>query len=157
MGIKDFVIFMLFFLGGAAVLGAIAYLIVRLIRKAHTTTEMSAYMRFNKELDEKLEKQGFTRSLVLSDSLAIDEGKGNFYCSFPYGRTMEEVVLPLTAISEYRLEPAAAFTTGYLFTYAFTDSYPPRKVSRQAHVINEEIRDRLVSSLEKYGAQKAET
>lgn len=154
MGFRDFIIFMLFFLAGAAVLAAIVYLIIRLIGKAQSGNEMSAYMRFNKELDQRLEKRGFKRTLVISDSLAVDEEQGTFYCSFPYGRTMEETILPLSAITEYRIEPAAAFTTGYLFTYAFVDNYPPRKVSRQAHVIGDDVKDRLAAALDKYGAGK---
>lgn len=155
MGVKDFVIFMLFFVAGAAVLAAAVYFIIRLIRKAQAAGEMSDYARFNKELDERLEKREFKRTLVLSDALAIDEDRGNFYCSFPYGRVVEEAVLPISAITEYRIEPAAAFTTGYLFTYAFVDNYPPRKVSRQTHIINDDVKVRLVAALEKYGAAEA--
>ena len=155
MGIRDFIIFMAFFIAGAAVLAAIAYFVMRLLRKARTATETSDYARFNRELDERLEKRGFTRTLVLGDNFAIDEERGNFFCSYPFGRGMEEAVLPISSITEYRIEPAAAFTVGYLFTYAFVESYPPRKVSRQVHVINDDANERLIAALEKFGATKS--
>jgi|GEM_PF-2691537 len=156
MGYKDFVIFMLAFVAGAAVLAGVIYLVVRLIGKARASNEMSDYMRFNRELDANLEKRGFTRTLLLNDNLAIDEERGTFYCCFPYGRTASDTILPISAITEYKIEPAAAFTSGYLFTFAFVEDEPPRKVSRQAHIINDEINNRLIAALEKYGASKAE-
>lgn len=156
MGYKDFLVFMLFFVAGAAVLAGIVYLIIRLAAKARTNTEMSEYMRFNRELDASLEKRGFTRTLLLNDNFAIDEEKGTFYCCFPYGRAVADTVLPISAITEYKIEPAAAFTSGYLFTFAFVEENPPRKVSRQAHIISDEIRERLIAALDKYGAAKAE-
>lgn len=156
MGYKDFVIFMLCFVAGAAVLGVIVYYIIRFIGRARTSTEISDYMRFNRDLDAKLEKLDFKRTLLLNDNFAIDEEQGKFYCSFPYGKGLEYVILPISAITEYKLEKAAAFTTGYIFTFAFVELEPPRKVSRQVHVINDEIKDRLVASLEKYGAMQAE-
>lgn len=154
MGLKDFLIFMLFFVAGAAVIAAVVYLIIRILGRVRSAAQTDEYTRFNRELDERLEKRGFTRTLIVSDNFAVDENTGSFFCSFPFGGAVEEAVLPLSAITEYRLEPAAAFTVGYLFTYAFTDSYPPRKVSRQVHVMNDEVEQRLRAALIKYEAGK---
>ena len=151
----EFMLFMLVFLVGVAALAGLAFLIVRLVRRARESAEEVEYLKFNRELDAKLEKSGFTRTLVIGDDLAFDEGRGYFYCCFPYARLTAQTVLPISAITEYRIEPAAAFTEGYLFTYAFVEQEPPRKVSRQAHVIDGEIKDRLLAVLEKYGAKRS--
>ncbi len=152
----SFARFMVVFVVAAGAAAAVIVLALWVVRRLRQNAAKRSREKRMKQLDSLLAKRGFTRTLVISDYFAIDEGTGMFYCLFPYGGKTADAVLSLSCITGYSIEPAAAFTDGYLFTFTFVDKYAVRKLTRSANVCSDELCRRLLTMLDKYGAVKSQ-
>ncbi len=139
----SFLIFMLFFIGAAAVLSGVIALVVWALRSIMRRSYENRSDRRRRREDERLLAGGFNRTLTVSDTLSFDEENGTFRCIFPYSGSVVTSILPISCITDYRLERAAAFAGGYLLTFTFVDEEAVRKVTHIANVEDYEICIRL--------------